>query len=170
MMEEAVSFGPAGALQGVVTLPKGDDKTEWGVVLLNAGVVHRVGPNRLYVQLARSLAPHDFTTLRFDFSNVGDSPGREDNVPFERRAVEEVRHAMDWLSNEHGCRKFALMGVCSGAEVAPRPPAIRGSGPPWQCAPTTLEGADASRRAHLTRPTLLGAASRQRWLKLLKWT
>jgi pimeloyl-ACP methyl ester carboxylesterase len=121
--EQVVALGPAGGLCGVFT-PAGsspfDGSTdlECGVLLLNAGVVHRVGPNRLYVRLARSLAQLGFPVLRFDFSGVGDSPARSDNPFFERRAVEEVQQAMEWMSRQHGCARFVLIGLCSGAEIA----------------------------------------------------
>lgn len=118
MIEAVVGFGPHAALSGVLTLPVARRVAEWGVLLLNAGVLHRVGPNRLYVRLARALAPLGFAALRFDFSGVGDSPARSDNPFFESRAVEEVKHAMDWLAHDQGCTRFLLMGLCSGAEVA----------------------------------------------------
>ena len=44
------------------------------VVLLNAGIVHRVGPNRMHVLLARALAAAGIPSLRFDMSGIGDSP------------------------------------------------------------------------------------------------
>src|SRR5262249_27402146 len=44
------------------------------VLFLNAGAVHRVGPNRMYVDLARSWAEHGLTSLRLDLSGLGDSP------------------------------------------------------------------------------------------------
>jgi hypothetical protein len=42
-------------------------------VLLNAGAVHRQGPFRLYVHLARRLAALGFSCVRFDQPGIGDS-------------------------------------------------------------------------------------------------
>jgi pimeloyl-ACP methyl ester carboxylesterase len=88
------------------------------VLLLNAGLVPRVGPNRMYVRLARSLARAGRPVLRFDFSGVGDSEARRDTVRFETGAVEDTRLAMDLLAEREGCTRFATLGLCSGAEIA----------------------------------------------------
>ena len=89
-----------------------------GVILLNAGVVHHVGPNRLYVTLARRLARSGFTVLRFDHSGVGDSPPREDDLPFDESSILEVKDAMHWLAAERRCTAFVLVGLCSGTLTA----------------------------------------------------
>ena len=118
MIEEAVGFGANPTLWGVLTRPEPPTENPCGVVLLNAGLVHRAGPHRLYVDLARGLAAMGLTTLRFDFSSVGDSEPRSDCAPFEVSAVEEVRAAMDWLQEHSACRHFILGGLCAGAEIA----------------------------------------------------
>jgi pimeloyl-ACP methyl ester carboxylesterase len=87
-------------------------------ILLNAGMLHRVGPNRLHVKAARRLARDGFTTLRFDFSGIGDSPARESDLPLERRRVDEVGEAMDFLSSSGKAERFVLLGICSGADAA----------------------------------------------------
>lgn len=118
MREEVATFGTNGSLYGVVSLPPSGVPAEWGALLLNAGLLHRVGPHRWYVQVARALAGLGFAALRFDRSGIGDSPARTSGDRFERAAVEEVGQAMRWLSDQHGCRRFALLGMCTGAEVA----------------------------------------------------
>jgi pimeloyl-ACP methyl ester carboxylesterase len=126
MREQAVSFGPRGSLIGVITWPSAPEHSSGtparrgrvpAVLLLNAGILHRIGPNRTYVKIARSLAALGFAVLRFDFSGIGDSLPRDDNLPFEQAAVEEVREAMDALHIFAGSTQFALMGLCSGAQV-----------------------------------------------------
>jgi hypothetical protein len=42
----------------------------------NAGMLHRVGPYRLHVRLARDLARMGFSSLRVDLADTGDSPLR----------------------------------------------------------------------------------------------
>jgi pimeloyl-ACP methyl ester carboxylesterase len=124
VVEQVVRFGPEGRLHGVLSSPAassggGAGATErTGVLLLNAGLVPRVGPNRMYVRLARSLARAGRPVLRFDFSGVGDSDARRDTVRFEQGAVEETRLAMDLLADREGCTRFATLGLCSGAEIA----------------------------------------------------
>lgn len=115
--ESAVTFGQGRTLVGIVTpgeQPTTDPSTPWAV-FLNAGLVHRVGPNRLYVRAARILARRGIPALRFDFSGVGDSPPAPDARPTADRWVQETRSAMDFLEERHGAERFLLIGHCSGA-------------------------------------------------------
>jgi pimeloyl-ACP methyl ester carboxylesterase len=120
--EEALSFGRGAALRGVLTHPErsapGPANGRPAVVFLNSGLVHHVGPHRLYVKAARDLARQGFLVLRMDFSGIGDSEKRADNVRFEKAAVEDARAALDHLAERHGSRRFALAGLCSGAEIS----------------------------------------------------
>jgi pimeloyl-ACP methyl ester carboxylesterase len=115
--EDAILFGTRARLAGIVTTPA-PQANAVGVILLNAGVVHRVGPNRLYVTLARRLSRCGFTVLRFDHSGVGDSLPREDCLSFDESSVLEARDAMDWLAAERGCTAFVFVGLCSGTLTA----------------------------------------------------
>lgn len=118
--EQVLCFGPEGRLHGVLSSPPDGARSAGltGVLLLNAGLVPRAGPNRMYARLARSLAQAGRPVLRFDFSGVGDSGARKDTVRFEQAAVEETRLAMDLLAERAGCERFATLGLCSGAEIA----------------------------------------------------
>ena len=117
MREKALLFGEGKALVGVVTDPEPSaPRTSRGVIILNAGVLHRVGPNRVHVQLARTLAASGFVVLRFDFSGIGDSERATGSEPFVQRAVREARQAMDVLSASHGIREFIMVGICAGAD------------------------------------------------------
>lgn len=120
MKEEAVLFGKTRSLVGVLTDPPiyNGNGLSPAVILLNPGIVHRVGPGRVYVKMARALAAIGFEVLRFDFSGIGDSGVRRDHLPFEKSAVQEAQDAMDWLSAARGTRHFILLGGCSGAQVA----------------------------------------------------
>ena len=55
MKESVVTFGNAGTRVGVLTEPKTLNNGP-AVVFLNSGIVHHVGPNRIYVETARRLA------------------------------------------------------------------------------------------------------------------
>lgn len=118
MREEAIQLGEAGALAGIVTSPPQGNENRTAVLLLNAGIVHRVGPGRIYVRIARSLAARGFAVLRFDFSGIGDSTVRLDNCCFEKSSVDETRGAMNFLQATRGISHFILMGGCSGAAVS----------------------------------------------------
>lgn len=120
MKEEAVLFGKTGSLVGILTDPSTDNGSGLGpaVILLNPGIVHRVGPGRIYVKIARALAAVGSLVFRFDFSSIGDSGVRRDHLPFEKSAVQEAQDAVDWLAAARGVKQFILMGGCSGARVA----------------------------------------------------
>lgn len=120
MTEEAVTFGNLNSLVGIVTNPTGEDTehARTAVIFLNPGIVHRVGAGRIYIKLARALASMGFLALRFDFSGIGDSPVRHDNLQFEKSAVSETQAAMNFLAGTKGVEDFILLGGCSGAKVA----------------------------------------------------
>ena len=118
MREKAILFGASKSLVGVVTDPGEDEGARPAVILLNSGIIHRVGPNRLYVTLARRLARSGFVVLRFDLSGIGDSVIRRDNLPFERSSVQETQEAMEYLAATRGVDRFLLAGICTGAVVA----------------------------------------------------
>ena len=120
MNETVIQFSRTASLVGILGAPApfaGGERLP-AVVMLNAGIIHRVGPNRLYVKIARELAAAGFRTFRFDFSGVGDSEARSDGVPFESRSVEETQAAMDYLATARVLRCFVLLGLCSGANIA----------------------------------------------------
>jgi pimeloyl-ACP methyl ester carboxylesterase len=120
MREEALLFGKTKSLVGIITDPPEAKRSNGlpGIILLNAGIIHRVGPNRIHVKIARTLAPIGFVVLRFDFSGIGDSKVRDDNLPFEESAVRETQEAMDYLSATRGVERFYLIGLSSGAIVS----------------------------------------------------
>ncbi|HKQ88380.1 MAG TPA: alpha/beta fold hydrolase [Candidatus Acidoferrales bacterium] len=120
MREEAVLFGEKKSLVGILTDPNAgrSDVGDVALILLNAGILHRVGPGRIYVNIARELAARGFTTFRFDFSGIGDSRPRPDNLPFDKSSIDETQSAMDILETKRGIRSFILMGGCSGARVS----------------------------------------------------
>jgi pimeloyl-ACP methyl ester carboxylesterase len=134
MREQAVLFGRQTSLVGVVTAAerRGERASGTAAILLNAGLLHHVGPNRLYVRIARALAAEGIAALRFDFSNIGDSPPRRDGMPFVRSAIDEAREAMDFLRTSTGCDRFLVIGSCAGADhalrVADEDPRVVGAG------------------------------------------
>jgi pimeloyl-ACP methyl ester carboxylesterase len=120
MTEKALLFGDGKSLVGIVTLPPAEPSPadRPGIVILNAGVLHRVGPNRVHVQMARALADLGFTVLRFDFSSIGDSRAREGSRPFEELVVEDIREALAFMERSTGLRRFLVVGICAGADSA----------------------------------------------------
>jgi pimeloyl-ACP methyl ester carboxylesterase len=128
MKESVITFGPQGGLMGILSdpSPETQNPSRPALILLNAGLLNRTGPYRMYVDLARDMAEKGFTVLRFDFSGLGDSFTRKDNQSDEERAVLDVQEAMDHLTETKNIREFVLLGLCGGADRA-HPLGIRDS-------------------------------------------
>jgi len=104
-----------GALFGVISAPAAPARR--GVLLLNAGAVARIGPNRLYVALARRLAARGERVLRLDLSGIGDSgtrTGNVENTVYSAHAIDDIGVAVDWL-RRNGVESVVAVGLCSGA-------------------------------------------------------
>jgi dienelactone hydrolase len=114
MNEHILTFGPGSHLVGTLTRPTGATKGT-AILLLNAGVIHRMGPHRINVKLARRLAEDGFTVLRLDLSGQGDSDAPDGSLPFEQQAVKDLQEAMNHLQRLTHTDSFALAGICSGA-------------------------------------------------------
>lgn len=120
MKETHVWFGGTKSLSGILTEPSGGAAGQPAVLLLNAGLLHRVGPNRLNVVLARRLAAAGLPVLRFDYSGLGESEPRRDELSIEQRSLAEGMEAMEFLETAGVADRFVPMGICSGAENAQR--------------------------------------------------
>jgi pimeloyl-ACP methyl ester carboxylesterase len=116
--ERPLQFGDSGGMLGLVTEPERAAAGRPAVLILNSGLVHRIGTFRNSVKIARRLATDGFPAVRFDLSGVGDSEPRRDAVRFEERWLGDVRAAMDHVERTRGVRWFVLMGLCSGADNA----------------------------------------------------
>ncbi len=120
MKERVLSFNNNSSLVGIITEPNANQLIERkpAVLFWNAGMLHRVGPHRLYVDMARNLAEMGFLAVRFDLSGKGDSVPRKDRLPEMERTIRDVQDIMDIVSAQKGIEEFVLVGMCSGADDA----------------------------------------------------
>lgn len=119
MNERIVAIGSAAPLSGIVTdVPAAVGRSRVGAVLLNAGVLHRVGANRLNVTLARRLASLGMPALRFDAGGLGESPTRGARQSPFRAEVADALEAIDFLCDRERLDGVVLIGLCSGAEAS----------------------------------------------------
>jgi pimeloyl-ACP methyl ester carboxylesterase len=117
--EQAVLFGSWTSLVGIVTKavsPTSADRP--AIVILNTGIIHRVGHHRMFVTMSRALGAVGYTVLRFDFSGIGDSSPRYDGLPLVDACMAEIREALDWLERDGAASRMILIGLCSGADHA----------------------------------------------------
>ncbi|WP_036141033.1 dienelactone hydrolase family protein [Luteibacter sp. 9135] len=130
MHEQAHRFGRARHLVGIAGVPAGD-AGDIGVIVLNAGLVHRIGPFRLHVELTRQLNAAGYPTLRFDMSTLGDSAATGGGQTRVQQVLADLDDAMGLLASQAGCSRFVLVGLCSGAQnahvVAAQDPRVAGA-------------------------------------------
>jgi predicted ATP-grasp superfamily ATP-dependent carboligase/alpha/beta superfamily hydrolase len=108
----------SGELFGILAEPAGP-RRELCAVLLNAGMIHRSGPNRMWVDIARAWAARGVPTLRLDFLGIGDSDddGRRHDQTAELYGDEiaaQLTLAIDSLQARGLGPGFVLAGLCSG--------------------------------------------------------
>ena len=126
LTEEPLQFGEGGRLFGILTVPSTlpHNAQELPVlVFLSAGLLHRVGPSRLYVHLARNLVQLGFSSLRVDLAGVGDSPGRP-GFTNQQSVAADFAEIVGVLEARLGRLRLVLAGLCSGADNAVRLTAI----------------------------------------------
>lgn len=118
--ETVLPFGETSAAEGkrlfgILTRPATIATEKPVIVIPNTGFEHRVGPNRLHVQVARALAAAGYCVLRFDVSGLGDSdPPRGAAAS----ALDDARLALDALDHLRLGSRYVLIGLCSGAHDA----------------------------------------------------
>jgi pimeloyl-ACP methyl ester carboxylesterase len=111
---------PFGLMFGVLTEPVDVPARDLGAVLLNAGAIRHVGPNRMWVDIARRWAARGVPTLRVDLEGIGDADGDGERFTelaklYAPELVNQVCAALDALEARGlGCH-FVLAGLCSGA-------------------------------------------------------
>jgi alpha/beta superfamily hydrolase len=123
LAEHPVLLRPDPLLFGIVTVPPEGEVRRRGVILLNSGGDHHIGPRRLYVALARKWAKRGYVVLRMDLSGLGDSaaqPGRPVNELFPMGAIDDIRVAVEFMRGQHAVSDVTLLGICSGASHAVR--------------------------------------------------
>jgi pimeloyl-ACP methyl ester carboxylesterase len=174
MREHAIQFGRDRSLVGILTenqIANFSGKHDLtGILLLSTGLDHHVGPNRIYVKLARQLTAAGFSVFRFSFSGIGDSGPRRDKLPASESMIDETQQAMDYLERLKGIEQFIVIGLCNGAAAAFRVAAVdrrvRGAvliNPP---APATPQTELTRQHSYYWQGALFSLRS---WKRLLFW-
>lgn len=116
--EKAIAFGAENALVGTITIPGlgADTESDLGFIFFNAGVVHRVGPHRINVKLARAVARLGIPSIRFDLAGLGDSgrQGMDSRLSYGQQAAVDIYAAIDALAAHTQAKRFVLCAICSG--------------------------------------------------------
>jgi dienelactone hydrolase len=119
VVERPLTLGPLG-LFGLLTEVPGLSTTAPVVVLLNVALGHHIGPNRLWVQWARSWAAAGLRVARVDLSGLGESPTRPGQAEFVSRAPEAFDDvaAIARALSPADPSDVVLVGLCSSAYQA----------------------------------------------------
>jgi alpha-beta hydrolase superfamily lysophospholipase len=123
LTEHPVFLTSETVLFGIVTETRQCETRRRAVIMLNAGADHHIGPNGLYVGLARHWARRGYVVLRMDLAGLGDSGtrlGQPDNEVFPPAVLDDMRTAIEFLRGRYGVGDITLFGLCSGAYHALR--------------------------------------------------
>ena len=118
ILERCRRLGPLG-LFGIETAPATDTKGPV-VVMSNSGIDCHVGPNRMWVELARQLAARGLRSIRFDLSGLGDSParpGQPTRLSYAPEALADIADVAAAVSPEDP-GNVVLVGLCSSAYLS----------------------------------------------------
>lgn len=118
-MEQHCYFNSDGhRLLAVTHLP--DEQTErqpLALVYLHGWAGYRIGPHQMFTKMARRAEEMGFCSLRFDFGGRGDSEGDTQKTTLTTMIADTVK-AIDFVLCQTGIERVALIGDCSGSEVA----------------------------------------------------
>jgi pimeloyl-ACP methyl ester carboxylesterase len=108
-----------GDLSGILTTPR-DGGSPLCLVMLNAGAIRRIGPNRMWVEAARRWAERGVTTLRLDVEAIGEadgavSPYGDDDALYVDGLIPQVQAAIAVLAERGVADRFVTAGLCAGA-------------------------------------------------------
>ena len=111
--EQTLQFECSGTTLSGIYSP-GDANT--AILILVGGPQYRVGSHRQFVKLSRTLAKAGISSLRLDFSGMGDSEG--ELQPFYANQ-QTIKQAIDTLTEQNPViRQVVIWGLCDAASAA----------------------------------------------------
>jgi hypothetical protein len=120
ILETPVTIPQAfGNLSGILTVPA-EGRQPVCIVMLNAGAIRRIGPNRMWVEAARRWAARGVPSLRVDVEAIGEadgavSPYADDNALYVDELIPQVKAAIAFLVEQGVAERFVTVGLCAGA-------------------------------------------------------
>lgn len=116
-MNSIVTFDSgSNKLSGVCTIPD-DPAIKAGVIFVHAADGNRLGPHRMFVELAEKLKVLGIASLRFDMRGCGDSEGEPAGNDI-KPDIEDLRNAIRFFASKYNPTKIFLFGISRGARVS----------------------------------------------------
>lgn len=103
-----------GRLLAIAHLP--DPATGHGVLIVPGAPQYRVGPHRLFVDLARQLAHNGIAVMRMDRRGYGDVDGAP--TGFEQAGPDIEAALAAFRATAPEVKSFTVLGLCDGASAA----------------------------------------------------
>ncbi len=117
MRNEATFIDLKQTLFSVVSPPSVDSiARDMGVIILNSGTIHNVGPFGLSVELEKGLTLAGFPVLRLDQTGKGESFSARRESNEMKTLGRDLELAVAALRERFGVSKVAVLGLCSGAD------------------------------------------------------
>lgn len=124
LIEETVRYkqGEGGLLFSIETRPAAQPVNPTWLILLTGRAVRHIGPNRIWVRIARELALKGFASLRLDGRSVGDSDGEGNGLMpneeyYQEHIYDDIENVMG-IATAQGAQQFLMTGICSGATAS----------------------------------------------------
>ena len=115
-MEYAYSLMSPKQLPLMSIIHPGQKETNIGVLIVVGGPQYRVGSHRQFVQLARALAENGYSTMRFDYTGMGDSYGSK--ASFDQVDL-DIKTAIDaFFKEQPHIERLVIWGLCDAASAA----------------------------------------------------
>lgn len=108
--------GPLGRLRGIIHEPPPELQRGAAMIIHGFFSANKIGPARLYVQLARLLVKHGYVVWRFDCYGVGDSDGEFSQASYESE-FHDYSSILPVFQQEHA-GEYVLVGHSMGTSLA----------------------------------------------------
>lgn len=96
---------------------EGKDTNSFPVIIVHGYFsANRIGPQRLFVKLANTVANLGFHVYRFDLSGMGESDGDINNITFNDH-VSDVHTILEFVKNRHHGLRITAIAHCLGCNV-----------------------------------------------------